>query len=192
MNTPSGSSVRTITPQRLHDLLQAAGEIELIDVRTPAEFRSAHAPIAQSTPLGSFDPKALIAGRRLPGEPLYVMCRSGARSSKACAALAAAGTGVDVVNVEGGLLAWEKAGLPVERGRFALPLDRQVRIVIGALVILGVTLGYLVDPWFNWLSGLCGAGLVFAGITDFCPLATMMAKMPWNQAPVDATACQRP
>lgn len=192
MNKPSGPFVRTISPQRLHELSQAGGDIELIDVRTPAEFRSAHASIARSTPLGAFDAKSLIADRRLPGEPLYVMCRSGARSSKACAALAAAGTGVEVVNVEGGLLAWEQAGLPVERGRFVLPLDRQFRIVIGSLVVLGVALGYLVDPRFNGLAGFCGAGLVFAGITDLCPMAALIAKMPWNRSPAGGAAGSRP
>lgn len=142
------SATRTITPRRLHEIVERGGKVEVIDVRTPSEYRSAHIPVARSQPLGSLEPRAVVADRLHPGEPLYVVCRSGHRSEKACAVFAAAGYGDSVVNVEGGTLAWEKAGLPLVRGRSILPLGRQVVIAIGLLVLLGAVLGYLVNARF--------------------------------------------
>jgi predicted branched-subunit amino acid permease len=61
-----------------------------------------------------------------------------------------------------------------------LPLERQVRIAAGSLVLLGAVLGWLVQPGFFALSAFVGAGLVFAGITDFCGMGIVLSKMPWN------------
>ena len=70
-----------------------------------------------------------------------------------------------------------------------MSLERQVRICAGALVVLGVALAWFtqIQAW-TLLSGFIGAGLVFAGVTDTCGMAMMLAKMPWNQAPRGA-AC---
>ena len=182
---------RTITPGKLHEISLSGKPVEVIDVRTPAEFRSAHVPLARSTPLDALDPRAIVSARKLKGEPLYVICRSGNRSEKACAAFDAAGLGETVVNVEGGLLAWARSGLPVVKGRYVLPLDRQVRVTVGLLVLLGAVLGFFVNPWFYALSAYCGAGLIFSGITDLCPLAWTIAKMPWNQIGSDPAQCTR-
>jgi hypothetical protein len=89
------------------------------------------------------------------------------------------------VLVEGGIEAWDEAGLPVVRGeRKVMGLERQVRIAAGALVVTGVLLGWLVHPGFLGLAGFVGAGLVFAGITDTCGMGMMIAKMPWNKRDV--------
>ena len=87
-----------------------------------------------------------MATRRYPGEPLYVICKSGGRSAQACAAFAAAGFADQVVNVEGGTLAWAAAGLPVVKGRYMLPLDRQMQSVTGLMILFGCGLGALVSP----------------------------------------------
>src|SRR5687768_11881516 len=135
-------SVPTITPQDL-DRLRASGEAaELLDVRTPVEFRELHAAGARNAPLDRLDPAALPAA---PGR-LFVICRSGSRGRQAGERLLAAGR--DVVNVEGGTLAWAEAGLPVVRGKKAVSLERQVRIAAGSLVLLGTALGWLVHEGF--------------------------------------------
>ena len=189
MSTQFQTTARTITPRQLHDLSQSGKPLELIDVRTPAEYRSAHVPFARSQPIESLKPRDVISARASKDEPLYLICRSGNRSEKACAAFASAGYSDIVVNVEGGTLAWEKAGLPVVRGRSMLPLDRQVRTATGILVLLGAVLGYLVTPWFYALSAYCGAGMIFAGLTDICPLSWTIAKMPWNQTGAAPAQC---
>ena len=86
----------------------------------------------------------------------------------------------NVVNVEGGTLAWEKAGLPVVPGKKAISLERQVRIAAGLLVLLGTAFGWFVHPAFLGLSAFVGAGLVFAGVTDTCGMGMLLARMPWN------------
>jgi rhodanese-related sulfurtransferase len=83
--------------------------------------------------------------------------------------------------VEGGTTAWVAAGLPVERGKKGMSLERRVRIAAGALTFTGVVLGWLVHPYFFGLSGFVGAGLMFAGITDTCMMAMLLTKLPYNQ-----------
>lgn len=172
-------SVRTISPQQLQDRIQAGESIDMIDVRTPMEFQEVHAVSAVNEPLESLDCRRVIAGRESRGT-LYVICRSGSRGRQACEKLIAAGY-TDVVNVEGGTLAWEQSGLPVRRGRKVISLERQVRIAAGLLVLTGAVLALVVHPWWAGLSAFVGAGLMFAGITDTCGMALVLARMPWNQ-----------
>lgn len=172
----------SISPQQLFQKQSEGGEIDLIDVRTPAEFREVHATMARNVPLDKLKPADLMSSRNgQSGQPLYVICRSGSRAAKACDKLMAAGY-TDIVNVEGGTLAWEAASLPVERGRKTISLERQVRIAAGFLALTGSLLGFFVHPYWFGLSAFVGAGLMFAGITDTCGMAMMLAKMPWNQA----------
>jgi rhodanese-related sulfurtransferase len=173
-------SIATVSPQELGALLKQGEPIDLIDVRTPAEFREIHATIARNMPLDRLDAQALAAGRNGSADkPLYVICRSGKRADQACQQLET--SGLKVVNVEGGTLAWEQAGLPVVRGKKTISLERQVRIAAGSLVVLGVVLGWFVHPVFFLLSAFVGAGLVFAGVTDTCGMGMLLARMPWNQ-----------
>ncbi len=173
-------SFATITARHLHERLQAGEKIDLIDVRTPAEFREVHATVARNVPLETLDCQKLLQGRSA-NEPLYVICRSGSRGKQACEKIAAAGYS-HVINVEGGTLAWDQAGLPVVRGKKAISLERQVRIVAGSLVVAGSVLSF-VHPYWAGLAAFVGAGLVFAGITDTCGMAMLLARMPWNQVP---------
>ncbi len=172
--------MQTIDVKRLADE-QSRGEIDVIDVRMPTEFREIHAECARNVPLDTLDPNAVMASRNgSADQPLYVICRSGNRSSQACKKFIDAGF-ENVVNVEGGTSAWDKAGLPVVRGKKAFPLMQQVQLVAGFLTFLGVVLAYFVHPYFVGLSGFIGAGLMFAGATGSCPMASMIARMPWNQ-----------
>lgn len=172
------TTIETISPAELSER-RKTGPVLLIDVRTPAEYEELHAEGAKLTPLDRLDPKALAA--ECPaGEFIYFICRSGGRGKQACEKLRTAGLD-RVVNVEGGTLAWEQAGLPVHRGRRTISLERQVRIAAGALVLLGTALGAFVDPAFLGLAAFVGAGLVFAGITDTCGMGILLGRMPWNR-----------
>lgn len=191
-------SVKSIFPRELHEWQQAGKPVELIDVRTPVEYQEVHVEGARLVPLDRLDPKAILAERKgTVGEPLYLICRSGSRARQACEKLLAAGLG-EVFSVEGGTVAWEQAGLPVQRGKKAMSLERQVRIAAGLLVLIGAVLGFFV-PYFFALPAFVGAGLVFAGITDTCGMDMLLARMPWNQvkgpdSPVkqpEATCCSR-
>jgi rhodanese-related sulfurtransferase len=175
---------QTISPQQLEQLRKADQQIELIDVRTPVEFQEVHVAFARNVPLDRLDPQAIQSARNgnngNADEPLYLICRSGSRGKQACEKLVAAGV-MNAINVEGGTLACEAAGVPVVRGKKAISLERQVRIVAGALVVIGAALGFWVHPYWIGLSAFVGAGLMFAGITDTCGMAMLLARMPWNQ-----------
>ena len=172
------SSVPLISPASLNKLLEVSPNAAVLDVRTPAEFEAWHAPAAVSTPLETLSPEQLH--NRFGATTLYVFCQSGERAEIAARKLRASGA-TEVCVVEGGLVAWEAAGLPVVRGRNVISLERQIRIAAGSLVLLGLALGYLVHPGFIGLSAFVGCGLVFAGVTNTCGLGMLLALMPWNQ-----------
>ncbi len=189
-------TITTISPQELA-ARQERGEVsELIDVRTPVEFREVHVAFAHNVPLNQLAPKASMNSRNgASQQPLFVICRSGNRANQACEKFVAAGFN-NIVNVSGGTLAWEQAGLPVTRGKKAISLERQVRIAAGLLVVTGAALGYFVNPYWIGLSAFVGAGLTFAGITDTCAMGMLLARMPWNQvassSPSSAAAGSKP
>jgi rhodanese-related sulfurtransferase len=173
--------VTSVLPQQLHERREAGTPIDLIDVRTPLEFREMHADGARNVPLDSLDPaKVMRAHDANGGQPVYFICRAGSRGQKACEKLMSQGY-ENVVNVDGGTLAWESAGFPVVRGKKAISLERQVRIAAGFLVLAGSLLAFFVHPYFVALPAFVGAGLIFAGITDSCAMGMLIAKMPWNQ-----------
>ena len=100
--------MKTISAQQLSERL-ASGQADLIDVRTPAEYREVHIQGARNVPLDSLDPGSVMEsrnGRR--DQPLYVMCKAGSRGSKACQAFIDRGYD-QVINLDGGVQAWEAA-----------------------------------------------------------------------------------
>lgn len=155
---------------------QVPAGADVVDVRTPGEYAAVHAEGARLVPLSDLEPTKLAAART---GTIYLICKSGRRAMTAAEKCVAAGVS-DVAVVEGGTDGWVAAGLPVVRGKGTLSLERQVRIVAGLTVLTGVALGWFVHPWFYGLSAFVGVGLAFAGITDSCGMAMMLARMPWN------------
>ena len=171
----------TISPVQFAELCKTRKDLDLLDVRTPVEFREVHVEFARNVPLERVDPAIVMKGRNgAAGEPLYVICRTGGRGEQACEQFRKAGFD-NVMNVEGGTLAAAAAGVPVVRGKKAISLERQVRIAAGSLVLLSVALGWFVHPYLFGLAAFVGAGLMFAGITDTCGMGLLLARMPWNQ-----------
>lgn len=172
----------SITPRQLHDRLRRGEKPSLLDVRTPAEFAEIHIPGVHLEPLDRLDATKLASVNGFAkDQPLYIFCRSGNRAKQAAEKLEKGGYEQCQV-VEGGTVAWAEAGLPVTRGTTkVISLERQVRIAAGAIVVTGVLLAQFVNPAFIWLSGFIGSGLLFAGLTDWCGMGMLIAKMPWNQ-----------
>jgi rhodanese-related sulfurtransferase len=180
-SNPEPSLPAALPPAEVARLLAEGKAQNLIDVRTPAEYAAVHARSARLVPLDTLDAKSASENRSAKDQPIYILCKSGGRAAKARDRFLAAGID-DAVVVEGGTDAWERAGLPVERSnRKTISLERQVRIAAGSLVLIGVALGFVVHPGFFGLSGFVGAGLVFAGITDWCGMGMLIARMPWNR-----------
>ena len=162
----------------VQELSEPRADRILIDVRTPAEFEEMHIEGARHEPLNELD--ASVLADEIKGHEVCVICFSGTRAKQAAKKLVEAGCENTVI-LDGGVDAWEKAGMPLKRGRRTMSLERQVRIAAGSLVVLGVILGWKVAPAFFGLSAFVGAGLVFAGITDTCGMGMLIAKMPWNK-----------
>jgi len=180
--------MKSISITELKNLLSGEKSINLIDVRTPAEFAGVHVPGAHLLPLDTLDCGSVLAGRNKTntGAPIYVLCHSGVRAKQAAEKFANVGFS-DCVVVEGGTQGWVDAGFPVERGdRAVLPLDRQMQFTIGSMVLAGVLLAHFLNPAWLWLSGFAGCGLIFAGLTGICPMRSFIAKMPWNQGGASA------
>ena len=147
----------------------------LLDVRTPAEFDAMHVSGALLKPLDQLDPEGLRSAVE-DGAELLIMCKSGKRAELACAKLGGEFPSAKVI--KGGIEGWAAAGLAVEKGRGVISLERQVRIAAGLLVLLGSILAWQVNLAFLAIPAFVGAGLTFAGITDTCGMAMLLAKMP--------------
>jgi rhodanese-related sulfurtransferase len=158
---------------------QQSGRVAIVDVREPMEFVGGSIPGSRNIPLSQIGKVAL------PDAPLVLVCQSGARSERGVATLRSRGHHDGLADLEGGLLAWQAAKLPLEKRKGApLPLMRQVQISAGALVLIGVVLSQTLAPGWIWLSGFVGAGLIFAGISGFCGMARLLVLLPWNRVTV--------
>ena len=172
---PASLATGRISAQALADQL-AAQTVAVIDVREPMEYAGGHIAGSLNVPLSR------ITQADLPRGPLVLVCQSGNRSAKALAQLLQQGYPDPLAELEGGIPAWQQAGLPVRKLNNApLPLMRQVQIAAGSLVLLGLILSNTVAPGWILLTWFVGAGLVFAGISGFCGMARLLAVMPWNR-----------
>lgn len=156
----------------------------LIDVRTGAEWESLHIPGTVNVPqdrLSEFAPQ--LAQLQVP---LVTVCQTGTRAEQCLVPLAAAGV-ADVKVLEGGTAAWQESGAPVEQGKQRWAMDRQVRGVAGALVLVGMILGSRVRM-FRLLAWLVGGGLFYSAVSNSCFMAMGLAKLPYNKTQRDTTA----
>ena len=172
-------SLPTVDPAAAKRLLEQ-GAI-LVDVREADEHAREYIPGACHLPLSKLDEMDLAVHA---GQPVIFHCKSSMRTLGNAPRLAAkAGEDCEAYVLAGGLDAWKKAGLPVASDRSQpLELQRQVQIGAGSLALLGTLLGLLVSPWFFAVPLFVGAGLLTAGVTGFCGLATLLVHAPWNKA----------
>ncbi len=168
-----------LQPSELNQQLRDRS-VHLVDVRTPAEFESSHIQGAVLIPLDKLSPEALTPLGLGAESAICLSCQSGGRSAMAVKKLEEIGFR-NLSELQGGIGAWEGAGLPVIRGAQSISLERQVRMAAGVLVLLGVLLAWKVSPGWIGLSAFVGLGLFLSGITGFCGMALLLAKMPWNR-----------
>lgn len=160
------------------------GDAILIDVREPDEFKESHIAYAVSIPLSKLEGGFKMLD--LPADKIILFqCLKGSRGQMACERIQGLGSCQNkVMNIEGGIDAWRQQGLPVIGTSYAsskLSIFRQVQIIIGFLVALCVVIGFTGIAAAFILAGLFGAALFIAGITGWCGLAMILAKMPWNK-----------
>lgn len=149
----------------------------LLDVRSPAEFETAHIPGSYNVPLHLLREHRDDVSRHL--DRVVLICRSGSRAAQAEQVLAETGM-TNLHILDGGILAWQQADAPLIRGRNRWDLERQVRLTAGTLVLASV-LGSLAVPGLQWFSAAIGAGLAGAALTNTCLMGTLLSKLPFNR-----------
>jgi rhodanese-related sulfurtransferase len=186
----SSTATTAIDARTVADWMRRDEPMHILDVRTPAEYESLHIPGSYNVPLDTLGEHAEELQRHVK-EPVVLVCRSGNRATQAEQRLAAAGM-ANIKVLDGGMLSWLSAAGPVNRGRQRWSLERQVRLVAGALVLAGIV-GSLAVPELKYLSGAVGAGLTVAALTDTCAMGTLLSKLPYNRGAgcdVDAVVAQ--
>ena len=152
----------------------------LIDIRSQREFTDAHIPGAVLLPASLIDAEC---APKIKDSPVVFYCSSGVRTNAARAAIEAAGF-TKAAGIEGGLNAWRGAGLPVKSASGSAPkldIQRQVQITVGILLLIFAALSFIISPMFVIADALIGAGLLIAGLTGTCMMASMLMLMPWNR-----------
>lgn len=178
MNIPAATGPATLGPAALREWLNQPDAPRVIDVRTPAEFETAHIPGSYNVPLHLLqEHTAEIAGRL--DRDIVLVCRSGMRAARAERTLAEAGL-PSVHLLDGGMTAWQQQAAPVTRGRARWDIERQVRLCTGTLVLLAV-MGDLLLPGLRYLAAAIGAGLAVAALTNTCAMGMLLSRLPYNR-----------
>jgi rhodanese-related sulfurtransferase len=176
--TSSPTAARLLDVQTLQERMTGDDAPRVLDVRTPAEFETAHIPGSYNVPLNNLREHRDELRRHLDDDVVLV-CQSGGRAAQAEKTLAEVGLpGLRVL--EGGMAAWQSADAPVNRGKQTWELERQVRLVAGGLVLSSI-LGSTVVPELKWVAGAIGGGLTFAALSNTCAMGMLLARMPWNK-----------
>jgi rhodanese-related sulfurtransferase len=180
-DTATGAPVAAgtqVTPAELRAWLTAPDAPRVLDVRTPAEFESAHLPGSYNVPLDTLREHREDLARHLD-DHVVLVCRSGMRAEQAERAFADVGL-PNVHVLRGVLTGWETDGGGVDRGRARWDLERQVRLVAGSIV-LAAGLGSVAVPQLKWVATAIGGGLVGAALTNTCAMGAALSRLPFNR-----------
>lgn len=152
--------------------------VDFINVCTPAEYKEKHIQGVRNVPLDTLSQHAEELQAKTT---VYIHCRSGNRGRQAIEQLQHLGVTAELVNVEGGLLAWQEAGYVTGSHTSRLPVMRQVFIGAGTLVLFGVVLTYFFGQGYLLIPLFVSLGLLVSGLTSWCGMAILLSKMPWNK-----------
>ncbi|HLD95892.1 MAG TPA: rhodanese-like domain-containing protein [Alphaproteobacteria bacterium] len=168
--------IKSITAQEVY---HHQDKYLIIDVREQGEYVAASIEGAILLPLGE------ISASKIPetSKTIVVHCRSGKRSEMAILRLLKEDPSLQLLNMIGGILSWQAHGYPTAKGKKQpFSLTRQTHIIVGCLSLVGITLSQTISPIFLKLSAFISCGLIFSGLTGFCSLSYLLAKMPWNNS----------
>ncbi|MEU5964678.1 rhodanese-like domain-containing protein [Micromonospora parva] len=178
MSTSETARPTTLDATGLRELIESGRAPRVLDVRTPAEFETAHIPGSYNVPLDLLREHRRELRDQLD-EDVVLVCRSGARASQAQQALAGVGL-PNLTVLDGGIVSWQAADAPVTRGVPRWDLERQVRLVAGSIVLVSILASVFV-PQLKWVAGAIGAGLTVAAVTNTCAMGMMLGKLPYNR-----------
>lgn len=172
------TSARPVGAHELRQRLESPAPPLLLDVRTPAEFETAHLPGSHNVPLDVITSRRDDLVDRVGADVVFV-CRTGARASRAEQLLRADFAAPRQV-LHGGIADWEAHGFALERGRPHWDLERQVRLVAGSIVLTSIV-GSVAVPKLKWVAAGIGGGLTFAAVSNTCAMADVLSRLPYNR-----------
>jgi glyoxylase-like metal-dependent hydrolase (beta-lactamase superfamily II)/rhodanese-related sulfurtransferase len=172
------ASFEMISPREALSIVKQDSQTKLLDVRSALEFSQMHIEHSINVPIDMLSAK--IGELSQSGQSYIVLCRTGNRSPMAADMLIQ--SGIHKVKVmEGGITHWQADKLPVSKGQGGISLERQVRLIAGSLVLLGIILSWLLSWMFIFVSVFVSCGLIFSGLTDNCLMGMLLMKLPYNK-----------
>ncbi len=157
-----------------------------VDVRTAGEA------LVEQVPGSVFLPFDLVNKQRLgdlgfEGKTPILVCRTGRRAQQAAESLAKESKEVAVL--QGGVVQWAADGLSLTKGHRVLPIERQLLLGVGGMILFFTLLSLSINLYFSVLTILMSGGMMFAGITGSCGMARLLVVMPWNKSPLCGSSC---
>lgn len=174
MHSPSPDRIEAPT---VLDWLRDPDAVTVIDVRSPAEYETAHIAASYNVPLNLLGEHAAQLAARLDRKVVLV-CQSASRAAEAQQRLAGVGA-ANLHVLAGGVADYAAAGGEAIRGRARWSLERQVRLVAGSLVVAG-------RAW----AGACPRRLTLSALTNTCTMGRILAALPHNHGPHERTAAE--
>ncbi|MFH1441277.1 MAG: MBL fold metallo-hydrolase [Candidatus Omnitrophota bacterium] len=171
-------ALEMISPNDAQALVFKDQQFKLLDVRSALEYSDRHIKDSVNIPIDMLNYKTDDLSKS--GQSYIVLCRTGNRSPMAADMLLQ--SGIHSVKVmEGGFTRWQKEKLPIIKGQGGVSLERQVRIIAGTLMLLGIILAWLINWVFIFISVWVACGLILSGLTDNCLMGMLLMKLSYNK-----------
>ena len=171
------TEIDEISPQELQQLLEN-NECDLIDVREPEEIAQQFIRGAKFCPTTYFD----ISQLTLSDKRIVIHCHSGGRGLRMARKLKSQNPSLRISNLKGGMLEWNKAGLPIKYINKTMPIMRQVQIIAGLLVAGGSAASFFLNnKYYIGIPAFVGCGLFLAGASGWCGMKELLKCFPWNK-----------
>lgn len=152
-------------------------DFTICDIRSAQEFARERIPASINVPVDQLESFDFSKCKK----NVLFLCRSGMRTQTALPLIRAKNI-AQAACLEGGLEKWKEAGLPIVKNKH-VPIDmmRQVQIIAGSMILVGLLGFATISPYFLLLPLVVGIGQVIAGVTGFCGMAKLLARLPFNK-----------
>lgn len=156
----------------------------IVDVRSEDEFKTERIIGSIDMPLSFIESREDRVAKLLTGKEVLLMCRTGRRAELAEKILAPHMEIEKLKVYKWGILEYKKEfpdQVVSEKLRSVLPIMRQVQIAAGGMVVIFSLFWFLVNINFFFGALFVGSGLLFAGLSGTCLMATILWKLPFNR-----------
>ncbi len=172
------AKIKYINAQELKNLYDIS-KLLICDVRESDEYNHEHIISAINTPLSKFNINEV--NNLSKTKQLIFHCQSGTRT-RMSEDLFKNINCEEVLILCDGIKDWKQLGFAVVKfNKAPLPIMRQVQIITGILVLIGILMSFLVNKYLIIISIFAGCGLIFAGITGFCGMAKLLMLLSFNK-----------